>query len=150
MILEAVMLCVISYCYDGDTCRCRVDGASKDVKIRLVGIDTPEMKSWKCPPQKFAREAGDALNEFVQGKQVEVHSDGYDRYGRLLGTIYYDFEDINALMVELGLAEVYRGFDTYRDHPYYPLEEYARSVDKGMWILGDDYESPRAYRKRCF
>ena len=28
------------------------------------------------------------------------------------------------------------------------VEETARSVKKGMWVLGAKYESPRAYRKR--
>jgi endonuclease YncB( thermonuclease family) len=31
---------------------------------------------------------------------------------------------------------------------YQAAEETARAVNKGMWIQGDTYESPRAYRKR--
>lgn len=53
-------------------------------------------------------------------------------------------------MLGLGLAEVYRGPES--GNPYEPqyqtAEAAARSMKKGMWIQGDTYESPRAYRKR--
>jgi endonuclease YncB( thermonuclease family) len=53
-------------------------------------------------------------------------------------------------MIEVGLAEVYVRPES--GNPYKPLyqaaEEVARSTKKGMWVLGDTCESPRAYRKR--
>lgn len=73
-----------------------------------------------------------------------------DQYKRLLATIFLDGKDINLAMIEAGLAEVYRGPES--GHPYqqqYQMaEEVAHAATKGMWILGDTYESPRAYRKR--
>jgi endonuclease YncB( thermonuclease family) len=53
-------------------------------------------------------------------------------------------------MVEAGLAGVYRGLET--GNPYTPqyqaAEEAARAARKGVWVRGDRYVSPRAYRKR--
>jgi hypothetical protein len=53
-------------------------------------------------------------------------------------------------MIEAGLAEVYRGPES--GNPYRPqyqaAEAAARAPKRGMWVLGNTYESPRAYRKR--
>jgi len=53
-------------------------------------------------------------------------------------------------MIEAGLAEVYRGPESGNPYKaqYQAAEDTARSTKKGMWILGSNYESPRAYRKR--
>jgi micrococcal nuclease len=73
-----------------------------------------------------------------------------DRYHRLLGVRFMDGRNINLGMIEAGLAEVYRGPE--EGNPYHAqfqaAEEAARAAKKGMWALGDAYESPRAYRKR--
>jgi micrococcal nuclease len=79
---------------------------------------------------------------------VEIY--GVDRYNRLLSTIFIDGKDINLAMIEAGLAEVYQ--EPESGNPYKPqyqaAEEAARAAKKGMWVLGNAYESPRAYRKR--
>ena len=53
-------------------------------------------------------------------------------------------------MIEAGLAEVYRGPESGNPYKrqYQAAEETARSAKKNMWVQGDTYESPRAYRKR--
>jgi endonuclease YncB( thermonuclease family) len=53
-------------------------------------------------------------------------------------------------MIEAGLAEVYRGPESGNPYKqqYQAAEDMARSRKQGMWVLGDNYESPRAYRKR--
>jgi endonuclease YncB( thermonuclease family) len=52
---------------------------------------------------------------------------------------------INLGMIEVRLAEVYRGPE--EGHPYHAqfqaAEEAARAVKQGMWVRGDAYESPR-------
>ena len=56
--------------------------------------------------------------------------------------------EINLAMIEAGLAEVYRGPES--GNPYkvrIRRRNRSRSAKKGMWVLGDTYESPRAYRK---
>jgi endonuclease YncB( thermonuclease family) len=53
-------------------------------------------------------------------------------------------------MIEAGLAEVYRGPESGNPYmlQYQAAEVAARSAKKGMWALGDAYESPRTYRRR--
>ncbi len=154
---DTFIKCYIPSCTDGDTCTCELKNGSKE-KIRLMGIDTPELHYRSCPPQPFAQEAKEVMNNMVAGEEAYVYSFGRDRYGRILGTIFIPFEkengewdyyDANRAMVIMGLAEVYRGDPHYMDHPYYPYEEMAREEERGMWSLGDDYISPRTYRHTC-
>jgi micrococcal nuclease len=86
----------------------------------------------------------------VESKRVKVEIYQVDRYKRLLSTLFLDGKDINLAMIEAGLAGVYRGPESgtpYKSQ-HQTAEEAERSVKKGMWVLGDKDESPRAYRKR--
>jgi micrococcal nuclease len=135
---------------DGDTLTVITANQTK-LRIRMWGIDAPETpKGAKFPGQPFGTEAEAYLKQLVEGKRVKVEIYQIDRYKRLLSTIFLDGKDINLVMIEAGLAEVYRGPESGNPYkqPYQAAEEAARSVKKGMWVLGDSYESPRAYRKR--
>jgi micrococcal nuclease len=117
----------------------------------MLGIDAPETpKGMKFPGQAYGPDAEAYLKQLVEGKQVKVEIFGVDRYKRLLSTIFIDGKDINLAMIEVGLAEVYRGPESGNPYKvqYQVAEEVARSARKGMWVLGEQYESPRAYRKR--
>jgi micrococcal nuclease len=135
---------------DGDTVTVITANQTK-LRIRMFGIDAPETpKGTKFPGQPYGKEAEAYLKRLVEGKRVTVEIYGVDRYQRLLSTIFVDAKDINLAMIEAGLAEVYRGPES--GNPYKPqyqaAEDTARSIKKGMWVQGDTYESPRAYRKR--
>jgi micrococcal nuclease len=135
---------------DGDTLTVITPNQTR-LRIRMFGIDAPETpKGNKFPGQPFGQDAEVYLRQLVEGKRVKVEIYQVDRYKRLLSTIFLDGKDINLAMIEAGLAEVYRGPES--GNPYKPqyqaVEETARSVKKGMWVQGDTYESPRAYRKR--
>ena len=68
----------------------------------------------------------------------------------MLGIIYLDGQNINLEMVKkAGLAEVYRG-GRPRDlnlDPFWLAEKEAREALKGIWSLGDEYISPREWRR---
>jgi len=53
-------------------------------------------------------------------------------------------------MVKAGLAEVYRGRlpKALDSTPYLQAEAEARGAKRGMWSLGDEYISPKEWRKR--
>jgi micrococcal nuclease len=138
----------VTHVADGDTITVITANQTK-LRIRMVGIDAPETpKGTKFPGQPYGKEA--YLKQLVEGKQVKVEIYGVDRYKRLLATIFLDGKDINLAMIEAGLAEVYRGPESGNPYTqqYRGAEDTARSAKKNMWIQGDTYESPRAYRKR--
>jgi len=95
--------------YDGDTVTAVVDLGFlhfQEMKLRLFGIDTPEMRGEE-------REQGIIVRDIVRGlildKEVEIHTkkDKQGKYGRYLATIILDGLNINDWLVENGHAEVY-------------------------------------------
>jgi endonuclease YncB( thermonuclease family) len=135
---------------DGDTFTVITSNQTK-LRIRMFGIDAPETpKGSKFPGQPYGKEAEAYLKQLVEGKRVKVEIYQVDRYKRLLSTVFLDGKDINLAMIEAGLAEVYRGpeFGNPYKQQYQAAEAAANAAKKGMWVLGDQYESPRDYRRR--
>jgi endonuclease YncB( thermonuclease family) len=135
--------------YDGDTLKAK--SISREITIRLVGIDAPESSRKKHQPgQPYSRKAREYLNALVLNKMIDIRYYGSDLYKRILAEIIVKGVNINLAMVKAGLAEVYRGpqasgFDV---RPYNKAEYEARSARRGMWSQGDAYVSPRDWRKR--
>ena len=102
--------------YDADTITVHIDLGFKaelrGVKLRLFGIDAPEMRG---PEKADGRIARDWLRERILDKQVRIKShDGKDfgvgKYGRWLAEVFpVDGENVdlsfNDLLVEEGLAQ---------------------------------------------
>ena len=61
------------FCYDGDTCNALMLGVPdsiKKIKVRIRGIDTPEMKG-KCENEKkLALKAKDFINNLIKNSTV--------------------------------------------------------------------------------
>ena len=107
--------------HDGDTITVLQD--KQQVKVRLFGIDAPELK------QPHGKKSKQFLSNLIAGKNVEVDENGKDRYKRTIGTIYLDGADINAQMVENGYAWAYRKFSK----KYTPQESQAKKQRLGLW-----------------
>jgi endonuclease YncB( thermonuclease family) len=73
---------------DGDTIHVSVDG--KKLKIRMIGLDTPETVDPRKPVQCFGREASAQAKTLLGGQQVYLETDPsqdtIDKYGRTLAT----------------------------------------------------------------
>lgn len=122
---------------DGDTIEVRV-GERKD-KVRLVGIDTPEIHD----ERKLWREAALAASRYVQselkGKTVTLEPDtiqkNRDDYGRLLRYVYLDGRDLNLELVRLGYARVYHRFNFRLKPEFLAAEKEAKAKKLGVWSL---------------
>ncbi len=122
---NAVLEARVTKVVDGDTMNVRSGGQS--FKIRLFGIDTPEHD------QPYARESRQALQRLVSGDAVRLETHGTDSYGRLLARVFAGKQDVNAELVRLGAAWVYR---RYSDDPaLLALEREARAQKCGLWAL---------------
>ena len=84
---------------DGDTLL--IQG---DKRVRLLGVDTPETKHPRRPPEPFGAEASQFTTQLVEGKTVRLVFDKerYDDYRRILAFVY--LEDGTFLNEELVLA----------------------------------------------
>ena len=126
---------------DGDTIKVKFENKIK--KIRLSAIDAPEIK------QNHGRESKKFLLDLIKKKKIKFHKLGTDRYGRLLGIIYFNDKDVNLEMVINGHAWVYRKYlrsipKKYR-YLYKNAEKEAKSRKIGLW-KNPDAQPPWIWR----
>jgi endonuclease YncB( thermonuclease family) len=137
---------MVQSCSDGDTCTVQVEGLS--FRVRLLGIDAPEVAHKGRPGQPFGQDAKEALNALVAGKRLEVTQHGIDSYNRPLVTIAVGETLVNEELVRRGLAEVWEGKSTFNLTKLRLLQGEARKSKRGIWSLGEAYVSPHLFRKR--
>ena len=92
----------VDHVYDGDTLRL-ADGR----KLRLIGINTPEIRHHGRPSEPLAREARQALISRLSGPVIHLLYDQerYDRYRRVLAHVYSPAgESIQAWLLSQGYA----------------------------------------------
>lgn len=83
-------------------------------RLRLYGIDTPEIKPLKNLPNreehiKKAKEAKEFLSNLILNKIITIEFLENDKYGRPLANIFINELNINKLMIEKGFAKEYDG-----------------------------------------
>jgi len=135
--------------YDGDTIK--VKGYGAEIKLRLAGIDAPELSKKKIGlGQRYSQEASEHLARLILNKAIEIDGYGYLKGDLMLGVIFLDGKNINLEMVRAGLAEVYRGEPPkgLNLDPFFKAERQSRVEKKGIWVQGDNYISPRTWRER--
>jgi endonuclease YncB( thermonuclease family) len=113
---------------DGDSLR------SGTLRIRLFGIDAPELKQ-KCADQNgvlwgCGSAAQRRLVDLI-GAEKELHCRlrDVDHFGRLIMQCFNGSTDIGAAMVQTGHAQAYRHFSDL----YISDERQARKAGKGVW-----------------
>ena len=122
---------------DGDTIRAEAKG--KEIKIRLVEIDAPEMN------QPFGAQSKNFLSRLLYEKDVTLISQGEDRYGRVLGNLFSNELNVNMLMVKFGFAWVY---DEYaKNSSLYKYQDQAKTENLGLWRAKDPI-APWVWRKQ--
>lgn len=100
--------------YDGDTITVAAFSPRRSkncyiFKIRLSGIDCPELRTKNEKEKKCGYIARDFLRSKILGKVIKIKLEGFDKYGRLLGTIKRKGLNLNEEMVKKGLAVSYEG-----------------------------------------
>jgi micrococcal nuclease len=115
---------------DGDTLTL-IDMAGRTFKVRLSGIDAPELG------QPHGHESWQALNSMVSGKKVLLGLVRSDRYGRVLGKVLLDGRDINLQLIHGGYAWYYRKYaeeQSVEDRRNYRFAEIiARKQGRALW-----------------
>ena len=122
---------------DGDTLTI-LTASKKQVKIRLAEIDAPERK------QPFGNKAKTLLANLTFQKEARIEVAGLDRYGRSIGRVFIKNTDINAELVNQGMAWVYRKYSN--DQGLINLESLAKRAKRGLWSV-DNPIAPWEWRK---
>jgi len=97
---------------DGDTLDVIFDlGFSMFIKqrVRLDGIDTPELFSGDENEKKFGLDAKEFVEKWIsEQKEIVIKTTKDDKYGRILGKLYGNDEKcLNTVLIESGYAWVY-------------------------------------------
>ncbi len=145
--LKAAEIIGVPKIIDGDTIHI------KSYKIRLEGIDAPEMKQ-KCkkPYLKIiifvfqknyncGQLSKKKLDQKIGNKSVKCILLGKDRYQRYLGKCLKNRINLNRWMVRNGYAVAYRKYSKL----YISDENFARDKKLGLWI--GTFVKPEKWRK---
>lgn len=130
---------VVTRVSDGDSLWVRPEGGGPPRRIRIHGIDAPEL----C--QAYGRASRAALAQQIKGRQLGLQVLRVDDYGRPLARLTLDGEDLARRLVWQGHAWSYR----YRQDPgpYAQEEAEARQARRGLFAAPEP-ERPYDFRQR--
>ncbi|WP_415713140.1 thermonuclease family protein [Maridesulfovibrio sp.] len=122
----------VRYVIDGDTFI--LDNSKR---VRIAGIDTPEIGRKGKADQYYAQEAKDLLSKLILGKRVRIDfaGKGIDHYKRIVGWVYVDDVFVNKYMISKGAAFFYfhKGNDSGRQKLLLQAQRKAYKGKKGFW-----------------
>lgn len=103
--------------YDGDTLTMTIPGVhpffGNDLKVRVRGIDTPEMKGKGPCEKEWGRVARNLVEaELRRARRIDLlvdFDDRLDKYGRLLADVVYDGKNLKDILIKNRLAVAYYG-----------------------------------------
>lgn len=121
---------------DGDTIVVQSDTSSETV--RLIGLDTPEVKDPRKPVQCYAAEASAKTKTLLTGQSVRLEADpigdNRDKYHRLLRYVYLpDGTLINETLIQQGYAFAYVIFPFTKLDQFKADELSAQKNQLGLW-----------------
>ncbi|EAL7909423.1 thermonuclease [Campylobacter upsaliensis] len=142
--LEKELTGKVSRVIDGDTIELLAKTSKENpynhiakLKIRLYGIDAPELK------QAYGKEAKEFLSALVLKQEVSLIIENKDKYDRFVGTLFLKGQDINKEMVKNGYAHAYESFSK----KYLAEQADAKMFKLGLW-QDEKAVKPSEFRKQ--
>jgi micrococcal nuclease len=113
--------------HDGDSMTVLIEtpDGPRQAKIRLDGIDAPELG------QAYSKKSKEVLSALVFDKTCDVESRGGDKYGRTIGRVTTNGKDVNAAMLEAGMAWHFEKYDDRESMA--ALQKAAQASKDGLW-----------------
>lgn len=125
---------------DGDTLIVSIpdprDTARRDTRVRLWGIDAPELARDGNPTQPFALDATERLRALVEGREITLRLEparSRDRYGRVLAHADLGGEPVAIVLLREGLARAETRWEHRDSERFVLVETQARRDAKGIW-----------------
>ncbi len=117
---------------DGDTLTV-LDPYSRQIKVRIVGIDAPERK------QDYGNRSRQYLSDLVMSQTVFLDGNKTDRNGRLLAKVLLNGKDAGLELIKAGLAWHFKRY-AYEQTPadrkiYAAAEDAARLAKLSLWAM---------------
>lgn len=146
---------IVKWVYDGDTLLVTDTDGSKKRKIRIIGIDTPEVKHHKQKAQMYGAKAKEELRVLIKDANyqifLEFDKEKRDRYKRDLAHVYLaNGSNISEWLLEQGFAKtlVIPPNVKYAEC-YKSAERIAQQQKKRIWKLkGNRVKTTRDLKSR--
>ena len=133
--------CKITHLSDGDSFKIRCqDLANTEFKVRLAGIDAPEMG--QAPWGEISKQY---LHQLTAHKDLSIDIQNKDRYGRYLANLYDHSTDLAIQMVAAGKAIVYERYN--KSPQYLQAQNNARQKKLGIWETSGAQQNPELWRR---
>jgi micrococcal nuclease len=113
----------VVYIADGDSLT--LQAGSKRIKLRLAGIDAPEIK------QTFGQQSRQSLYQLCWGKDARYDAKAIDHFGRTVAVLRCDQINVSQAQVERGMAWAARRAGNGSHLKM--LETAARKAKAGLW-----------------
>ena len=144
---------------DGDTIDVAIpDGNRSTTRIRLWGVDTPEVAGPYTEQMYFGPQASTFTRTMMLGQQARIELSPLrtrDKYDRLLAYVYHadTGEMLNEALLRTGHAYADTRFDHEHKNEFARLERRAREHKVGLWekVTPEQYpywKRPKKYRRR--
>lgn len=141
-------LYVVEKVIDGDTIRVKNGG-----KVRLLGINAPELAHRERHGQPLGVEAHQRLSELLSGKRIYLQFEQRrrDRFGRLLAHVTReDGTQINETLLREGFARaLFLQPNMQNLQRYYGIEAEAQRENRGLWSLPEYRIRPATEAQEC-
>jgi endonuclease YncB( thermonuclease family) len=129
---------------DGDTIKV-LDDQQREHKVRFAYVDAPEKG------MEYGMTAKKSLSDRVYRRQVKVDIVETDRYGRTVGRVWLNDQDVNYQLVKEGWAWHYSFYAKKTQSPdqfdlYQSAEKQAREQQNGLWA-GNQVMPPWDWRR---
>lgn len=154
-LIAAALLLVVNQAYadtllgrvvgvtDGDTLTL-LDATNAQHKIRLAGIDAPEKR------QPFGHICKQSLSDLAHDRTVQVEWSKRDHYGRVIGKVLVNGQDVNLEQIKRGCAWHYKQYQNKQSLEdrlsYAKAEDNSKAVKVGLWADAEP-EPPWDWRR---
>lgn len=137
------MLVRVDYTVDGDTFYATPDGGGANVKVRMIGMDTPEV-AHDDPAECYGNDAWTWTAEHLEGRLawLTFDADCLDDYGRSLAYVIRGTDSADGFINRALLRHGYATTLTIRPNDSFEQvfaqdEEDARQAGEGLWSACD-------------
>ena len=134
----------VLYVHDGDSLFVRKIATGEKLRVRLQGVDAPEMKTDHWPPQPFCVRSRNFARQLMPVRsRVDIRGNGKDQYGRVLAeaVVLPDGRRVQEELLKAGMVWVYRNYCRDCDS-WKKLEKEASGARRGLWRDLDSGRKP--------
>ena len=118
---DSIRVAKVISVYDGDTfkvdldCDCEMDIVCKNISIRVLGIDAPEVRGGCEKEKQVAKKARDFAKAFLSQGEVRLKNIDRGKYFRIVADVFVNGKSLSKELMKRELAVPYDGGTKTKD-----------------------------------